>query len=178
MSAIAQRVTARAVLFHEESKSILLFHIDDPNVVEPGKGRKKPFWVTPGGKVEEGENEKQALMRELEEETGLKENQVVFIDKIWSGECDLTWGGKLTHLIDNFFLVKATSKEIGVDGREEKEAAVIKRHKWFSLNELKSSNEFFIPKGLPDLLSKIVAGDYSLQEGIDLSAPEGLYDKV
>lgn len=51
--------TVLAALFSENRKEILLI-----------KRRDVPVWVLPGGGVDEGENEEDAIIREVKEETG------------------------------------------------------------------------------------------------------------
>lgn len=65
------RESARLILLDDASR-IFLIKIKDENVRAPGApAKRRPFWVTPGGRVEEGESVQSALARELQEEIGL-----------------------------------------------------------------------------------------------------------
>src|SRR5687767_1241137 len=57
---IYQVLSARGIIFKENKTKILLARrLDDG------------YWVIPGGKLEKGENSRQAVIREIKEETGL-----------------------------------------------------------------------------------------------------------
>lgn len=93
------RVVA-GVFFHLEHHEVLLFHrrIEDPN--------HPPVWEFPGGKVENGETDEQALCRELQEEIGI---QVEVLQKI--GEASgLSFSKKEISL--HLFFVRGPTEKI------------------------------------------------------------------
>ena len=157
------RNTARLVLLNEKDE-ILLMKIESTV--------KKPFWVTPGGKIEDGESHSDALRRELYEETGITE--ATFGPCIWHGGVDINLKGKLTHFDESFYLTRVNMpSQITTDNFEEQEAEVFQGYKWWSLKEIQSSlDEVFIPQSLGSLLEPVLLGDVpeSTLE-IDLSTP-------
>ena len=78
-----------------------------------------PLWVLPGGKIESGEGPKQAVVREVLEETGLKVKVLSFVGKYVSSYLsylDATYlflcapvGGKLRSLALKSFLSRSCS---------------------------------------------------------------------
>lgn len=80
-------------------------------------------WTFPGGKIEEGESEKEAAIRELKEETGL-EGKIINSGKPYIGEGELgLW--KIYP-----FQIKLDSKNVELDYEHSE-------FKWLSLEELK-----------------------------------------
>jgi len=67
-SPAARRQTSRAtvrVLVLDRDGRILLFQDSDPGI-------GASWWITPGGGIDPGETEHETVLRELEEETGLR----------------------------------------------------------------------------------------------------------
>ena len=101
-------VSVAAVVMDAEGKVLLLDH-----VFRPGSG-----WGIPGGFVNQGEQPEQAIRRELEEETGLRlENIKLFRARILKSHVE--------------FIFEAQAKGIGeVSSRE------ILAVEWFALGEM------------------------------------------
>ena len=69
------------------------------------------YWEFPGGKVEKDESAENALIRELEEETGLK---ICVERKFWEDTFD--YGAKTVHLI--FFICRLCPPAQSIEKRE------------------------------------------------------------
>ena len=166
----AYRETARLALFDDQQR-ILMIKIEDSTVHDPKQPQRKPFWVTPGGKVEEGETAEIAAKRELFEETGIKEADE-FGPCIWKGSVVLNWKGVHTQLNEKFFLARVKSQNVSRKNFTEEEEKVIKEHRWFSSEDLESTQEIFIPKDLALLVREILEGNIPVEKEIDLSTPK------
>ena len=102
------------------SKGVLLVRRDK----DPGKG----LWSIPGGGVEIGETQAEAVVREVQEETGIECEVIELIstDDIILHDAD---GRVEFHYLLNHYLTRAVGGEIS---QESPEAEV----RWFNLDDL------------------------------------------
>ena len=170
--ALKVRRTARLVLLDGESR-ILLIKIEDDNVHAPGAPVKpRPFWVTPGGRIEDGESIQAALARELYEETGLSAEEAKIGQCLWYGEHELLWGAELIMAHESFYYARCGRPTIRLDQMTDDERQVYRGHKWWQLQDMRQSDEIFLPKSLALLLAPIIRGELPGEPvRIDLSNP-------
>jgi len=102
------------------SKGVLLVRRDK----DPGKG----LWSIPGGGVEVGETQAEAVVREVQEETGIECEVIELIstDDVILHDAD---GRVEFHYLLNHYLTRAVGGEIS---QESPEAEV----RWFNLDDL------------------------------------------
>ncbi len=148
------RTSARVILVDDKG-CVLLVRILDPQDSKP------PFWITPGGSVEEGETLSRAAARELKEETGLsiESNQLGSPLAVSSGEW-LYRGGPL-YSEDWYFGLRTQRFAPEIDGYTELEREVHGSWRWWTPEELAAPSEIVIPRGLHDVVSVIVHGAQS-----------------
>jgi len=145
------RHCARAVIVNE-LREVLLVYYSDEKSVNPAKPENTQYWVPPGGGVEEGEPHETAVVREVEEETGLQNPQV---EKwIWTRTHDLIHKGEIKTFIERYYLVHTIKADCPMRNRTADED--IKKHRWWSLEELRGSDELFFPEGFTKLLEAII----------------------
>lgn len=96
----------------ENGNQILLLKRKDDDVDSPGE------WEIPGGKVEFGEHPKEAVLREMKEETNLKLN-IKELFEIGNLQYDKT--DRKIHLLRFYYLFKTKEKYVKISEKEHTE---------------------------------------------------------
>ena len=143
------RRSARVFLFDERGDILLIRFVaqrsDGPYVC----------WVTPGGEVEKGEADLAAAERELAEELGLR---VPLIGPVHEES-----GGTYEHLgetvrnYDVFFAARCTHDLPRLAGVTADEIALMQEVRWWTLEELKSTEENVFPVEIARLAAEAYA---------------------
>lgn len=123
---------------------VLLFHYLRP-------GDERPYWGTPGGGLEFGENFEAAALRELKEETGLV---IAGLDPPIERRCYelLLPTGETVAADECYYLIKGVSEEINDDAWTPEERRVTIGHKWWEIDCIIASDELVQPEDLRTIL--------------------------
>lgn len=149
------RESARIVLLNERDE-IFLFRADGPPR-DPALEHVPHYWVVPGGGREEGESWEQAALRELHEETGIE--GIALGPWVWSREKAVDLFGELTLGRERYYLVRAGHHVITTEHQLELERLHYRTHHWWSVEDIRASEDVFFPAGLANLLEPLIAGE-------------------
>lgn len=157
-----ERSAVRAIIINQ-ANNLLLVHIKPTGLLTTEDDVATPktsFWITPGGSIEPGETQRSALIREIQEETGITESAIeqIFEPAAWYSELVLTYKGVPTLFKESFFLVKVTDGSSATHeyNPDEEEKQFIHELHWWNIQELLSSQEQFFPVGLPKLVAELL----------------------
>jgi G:T/U-mismatch repair DNA glycosylase/ADP-ribose pyrophosphatase YjhB (NUDIX family) len=112
---------------------------------------REGVWALPGGGVEPGESEHDALRRELAEELGLVEVEVGPL--VWTRSHDEPFG-QLWGQREHFYLVRVPQFELAP--RVDLAVEHVVDLRWWTLDEIERSTEVFAPRRLGDLLRDLI----------------------
>ena len=116
---------------------------------------KRRIWITPGGRIEQGEDAMRCLQRELVEETGL--DGIDIGPPIWTRKHTFQWNGNTIDQHERYYLVKSAAFEPTMDGNPATgERLAFRAFRWWSVDEIKASPDLFAPRSLGELLEKVI----------------------
>lgn len=139
------------MLLVDDQRRLLLFRGVDPHVPDVA------FWFTPGGGVEPGEDLIGAAYRELREETGCSSAELGAA--IWTWHNEFRFEGEVVRQLETYFLARIGSWQVDTAGFNDLERRSILDHRWWTLDELHSTDEVVHPGCLAALLAEVLEGD-------------------
>jgi TDG/mug DNA glycosylase family protein len=135
---VIERQAVRALVLDRSGRTLLV------RWPRPGGS---PFWVTPGGGIEPGESDTEALSRELDEEVGA--GDLAIGPCLWTREFTFPWRDSWYAQRERHYLVRAEPADLTIADTIDD---VVTEHRWWTADEIAASDELFAPARLAELL--------------------------
>jgi ADP-ribose pyrophosphatase YjhB (NUDIX family) len=142
VTAPALREAARAVVLDPDDRVMLLRYDENGG-----------FWATPGGSLESGESHRQAVVRELREELGVRHVDVG--RHVATRTKDHLVAGRSVRQAERYYLARVRPED--VDPESAASPDNIQEWRWWSLAELAATSQTVYPVELTGLLRGILA---------------------
>jgi 8-oxo-dGTP pyrophosphatase MutT (NUDIX family) len=118
------------------------------------------YWYTPGGAVEPGESARATAVRELAEEIGLHVAPAALEGPVWLRRAVAPLLGEPVDARETYFALRDVVHEVDVSGQTELELYEDQPHRWWTVTEIASSLEVFVPAQLAQVLPELQAGPW------------------
>ena len=146
------RLSAKAFLVDADDRLLLL------DCVDPARPHVR-WWELPGGGVEPGEDEVDALVREVLEETGLAVDRSAVGPLVWTQESTFLHRGERRTTRCHGRVVRASAQAPATPVLTVDEQGTILGQRWWTRAELAAAEDRFFPRSLPALLDRLLAGE-------------------
>jgi 8-oxo-dGTP pyrophosphatase MutT (NUDIX family) len=146
-----ERSAARVLLLDAQDRLLLLHGYD------PADRARGGWWFTPGGGLDPGEEPAVGAARELYEETGLRIPAEQFAGPVYEQVVEFPLDGRRYRQSEAFYTVRCDRWDVDTSGFTDLEVRSVDGNRWWSVAELRRTDERVYPAGLADLVAGLLA---------------------
>jgi 8-oxo-dGTP pyrophosphatase MutT (NUDIX family) len=139
------RTTVRVLLLNPDGDT-LLFEDSDPGLNDTR------WWVTPGGGIDPGETETQAAVREVAEETGFVLSPDDLLGPVARRHVVHGYSDQVIEQDEAFYLAQVETFDVDVSAHTAEEQITFKGYRWFSTEDLRTTDDWVWPRELEEIL--------------------------
>ncbi|KNX39200.1 NUDIX hydrolase [Luteipulveratus halotolerans] len=154
------RSTVR-VLLVDEHERVLMFEDSDAGV-----GAR--WWILPGGGIDPGESDLEAVLREVREETGLCLRPTEVVGPLAHRHVVHGYSDQVVDQDDTFYGARVAAFEVSTEGFTAEEQITVLQHRWWSRTDLASTDEEVWPLVLDELWDLLEAPPSAVVELADV----------
>lgn len=151
--------SARAILIDPNNR-VLLMKFASGGVLRGPTTSQQTFWLTPGGSLQSGESFENALMREILEETGMHLNHPGHW--IWISPKRILRNGKVVDTLARVYIQRVASFDPMPTALTLEEREIFREFRWWSIEEIATSNETFVPRQIAELLQPLLTSAWPI----------------
>ena len=103
------------------------------------------FWFSVGGGLETGEDDRQAAVREMAEETGITTPPQSLLGPFIRETAEFSWGNYDVTQHQTWWAVKVGDPRVSFAGLDEIEQSTTVGHRWWTPDELATAGQTYAP---------------------------------
>jgi 8-oxo-dGTP pyrophosphatase MutT (NUDIX family) len=145
-----KRRSAKVLLLDPDGR-VLLF-----NGVDPAQPSRAAIWFPAGGGIDQGETVQEAAVREVMQETGLLISDLGPV--VMTRHANFTFDGDSYDQYETYFAVQTGAFEPDPRRWTETEQRVMVCSRWWSLDQLRTTDETVYPERLAELIVQLLEG--------------------